>query len=57
VVRWLEPGAVEAATLPDAIRAMLTGEAPRAYVCTGTACAEPVSDPDGLRETLRTFQG
>ncbi len=43
--------------LPDAVRAMLTGDAPRAYVCVGTRCAAPVSEPDALRELMASFEG
>jgi uncharacterized protein YyaL (SSP411 family) len=41
--------------LPDHVRAMVTGDTPRAYVCAGTACAEPVSGAQELAETLATF--
>jgi uncharacterized protein YyaL (SSP411 family) len=57
VVRHFRPGAVEPERVPDAIRAMITGDAPRAYVCAGTACAAPVSTPRELAETLATFAG
>ncbi len=57
VVRRFEPGAVPAAELPPALSAMVTGEAPRAYVCAGATCAAPVAEPDALAELLRTFRG
>ncbi len=42
--------------LPPAVRAMVTASTePRAYVCAGTACAAPTSDPEALKETLTTF--
>ncbi len=42
--------------LPPVVRAMAASTAePRAYVCAGTACAPPTSDPHTLRETLHTF--
>jgi len=42
--------------LPPPVRAMLTAASePRAYVCAGTACAPPTSDPQTLRQTLETF--
>ncbi|MBI2246626.1 MAG: thioredoxin domain-containing protein [Armatimonadetes bacterium] len=42
--------------IPDAVRAMLTqSPEPAAYVCAGTACALPTSDPQQLAETIRTF--
>lgn len=42
--------------IPDAVRAMFTqSPEPAAYVCAGTACALPTSDPQQLAETIRTF--
>ncbi len=42
--------------LPPPVRAMVAAASePRAYVCAGTACAPPTSDPQTLRETLLTF--
>ena len=42
--------------IPDAVRAMVTpGDEPKAYVCAGTACALPTSDPTRLAETIQTF--
>lgn len=43
------------ATLPAPLRAMIDGAAPRAYVCTGAACAAPVDGADQLADVLRTF--
>lgn len=42
--------------IPDVVRAMIsqTGEA-KAYVCAGTACALPTSDPRQLEKTILTF--
>ena len=57
VVLRLEPGAVEGASLPEALSAMVTGDAPRAYVCAGRTCAAPVSDPAAVAELLRGFRG
>ena len=54
VLRWLRPGA-SADSLPEELRAMLDGTAPRAYVCAGTQCAQPVATPGELDEVLRTF--
>ncbi len=54
VLRWLRPGDT-AEGLPEAVRAMVDGQAPRAYVCAGTQCAAPVSTAAELAETLRTF--
>jgi len=57
VVRRFAPGAVQAEALPPALAAMVSGEAPRAYVCAGQTCAAPVSDAGELEELLRTFRG
>lgn len=42
--------------LPDALRGMLDGASPRAYVCCGNACAPPAGTPEELADTIRTFQ-
>ncbi len=66
VVRRLPPHSadVEAAAdaadaaltaLPEALRAMVTRDSPRAYVCAGRSCAAPVADADALRRLLETF--
>ncbi len=47
----------EPTALPPELRAMLSGDAPRAYVCVGRTCAAPVSDPAALDALLRTFRG
>ncbi len=57
VVRRFAPGAVDAAMLPDELRAMVTGDAPRAYLCAGRTCAAPVEDPEALDDLLREFGG
>ncbi|MBW3553694.1 MAG: thioredoxin domain-containing protein [Gemmatimonadetes bacterium] len=57
VVRCFQPGAVDADRLPEAVREMLSGEAPRAYVCAGRTCAAPVSRPAELIALLRDFRG
>ena len=47
VVRRLVPGAVEPATLPDALRGMLgTGPAPRAFACVGAVCHPPATSDE-----------
>jgi uncharacterized protein YyaL (SSP411 family) len=51
VVTLLEPGASPHG-LPAPVRAMLDGQAPRAYVCVGATCRAPVSDADALLELL-----
>ncbi|NIS65499.1 MAG: DUF255 domain-containing protein [Gemmatimonadales bacterium] len=54
VVKWLTPDA-PTDTLAQPVKAMLDGNAPRAYVCAGAQCAAPVASPEELAETLRTF--
>jgi uncharacterized protein len=54
VITRLVPGA-DAARLPPPLRAMLDGQAPRAYVCAGAACAAPTTDAAELGATLATF--
>ncbi|MDR7587178.1 MAG: thioredoxin domain-containing protein [Armatimonadota bacterium] len=42
--------------LPPVVQAMATAaRQPTAYVCAGTACAPPVTDPQVLADTLATF--
>ena len=41
--------------LPEHLRAMVDGRAPRAYVCAGTQCAPPVETAMDLAHTLTTF--
>ncbi|MGD2136069.1 MAG: thioredoxin domain-containing protein [Gemmatimonadales bacterium] len=54
VLHRLAPNA-DPSGLPGALRAMLDGAAPRAYVCAGTQCAPPAETADGLADTLQTF--
>jgi uncharacterized protein len=54
VITRLDPGA-RGASLPAPLRGMLDRSAPRAYVCTGTACAAPTDDPLGLAAAIATF--
>lgn len=50
------PDGVRAGGLPAPVGSAASdrGE-PRAYACTGTACAAPAGDQDALRETIRAF--
>jgi hypothetical protein len=57
VVRWFAEAGADADSLPPALRAIVTSEAPRAYVCAGRTCAAPVSSAKPLRELLRSFHG
>jgi uncharacterized protein YyaL (SSP411 family) len=57
VVRRFIAGNVVTEQLPPELRAMVTSEAPRAYVCAGRTCAAPVNDDDALRQLLREFKG
>lgn len=57
VVRYFSPGAVEPATLPRELRAMIGADAPHAYLCAGTVCAAPVADADALRRLVRGPRG
>jgi uncharacterized protein YyaL (SSP411 family) len=56
VVRHFAPDAISGEVLPPPLRAMVTGEAPRAYLCAGASCAAPVSRAEELTELMRTFQ-
>lgn len=47
----------EVAGLPAELKAMLTLDSPRAYVCVGASCAAPVATVDELRELLDHFRG
>ncbi|MGH7483734.1 MAG: hypothetical protein ACRELV_16420, partial [Longimicrobiales bacterium] len=53
VVRRFVAGDVDEAALPEAVRAMLGVDAPRAYVCVGAVCEAPVASPDELDAILR----
>jgi len=57
VVRRIAPGRVGAETLPQELAAMVTGAAPRAYLCAGRSCAPPVDRAEALAELMRSFRG
>lgn len=57
VLRRLEPGAPAPDHLPEELHSMLSGDAPRAYLCAGSRCAAPVSNPTALRRLLIDFDG
>jgi uncharacterized protein len=57
VIRRFEPAGLDPDRLPPELRAMVTADAPRAYVCAGRTCAAPVADPEALRTLLREFRG
>jgi uncharacterized protein len=58
VLQRLDPARVQAPdTLPPELAAMVTGEAPRGYVCSGRTCAAPAADAIELTERLHQFRG
>lgn len=57
VIRRYAPGTADTSALPPELAAMVTADAPRAYVCAGNTCAAPTREPAGLRETLLTLRG
>jgi uncharacterized protein len=56
VVRAFDADDVDPDALPVELRAMVTGAAPRAYVCAGRTCAAPVAAADALRDLLLRFR-
>ncbi len=57
ILRRFVAGNVVTDDLPPELRAMVSSDAPRAYVCAGRSCAAPVSDDDALRRLLVEFRG
>jgi uncharacterized protein YyaL (SSP411 family) len=55
VVTLLTPEATAPPTVPAAVRAMLDGASPRAYVCVGPECRPPVTSADDLLEALHSL--
>jgi len=57
VIRRIRAGALDPDSLVPELRAMVTGDVPRAYVCAGRTCAAPVSEPGALTQVLHTLRG
>ena len=57
ILRRFVAGSVVTEELPPELRAMVSSDAPRAYVCAGHSCAAPVSDDKSLARLLREFRG
>ena len=57
VVRWMDVAALDPATLPPELAAMVSAAVPRAYVCAGRTCAAPVDNATALTDVLRTLRG
>lgn len=58
MVLTLDPASQERDWVPAPVAAVLaaaTGGMPQAYVCTGSVCALPVSDPDRVRALVEGF--
>ncbi len=49
--------AVRTDELPPELQAMVTSDAPRAYLCAGRTCAAPVSEPAALQQLMQEFRG
>jgi uncharacterized protein YyaL (SSP411 family) len=56
VVQLLVPAATDRASLPPALRGMVTGRAPRGYACTGPSCRQPANDPASWHEALESLR-
>lgn len=55
VIRLLGPGDAADSALPEAMRAMMKTDRPRAYACSGRTCAPPVESAAQLVDLLRSF--
>ncbi len=59
VVVRVDPARAKSGAMPMAAQAMYAAaashDAPLAFVCAGTACARPVSDPNALAHLIATF--
>ena len=57
VIQRLDPGNLDAAGLPAALRGMISaGQAPRGYACTGTTCSQPATDVESWQATLESLR-
>jgi uncharacterized protein YyaL (SSP411 family) len=56
VVQRLAPEAAEKHALPPALRAMITGRAPRGYACTGQSCSPPAEELSAWAATLESLR-
>jgi uncharacterized protein YyaL (SSP411 family) len=54
-VRWLHNADEVSDALPPELKAMITGDSPRAYLCAGHVCAAPVQNAEDLTLLLRKF--
>jgi uncharacterized protein YyaL (SSP411 family) len=54
-VRWLHNADEASDALPRELKAMITGDSPRAYLCAGHVCAAPVQSAEDLTLLMRTF--
>jgi uncharacterized protein YyaL (SSP411 family) len=52
IVRWLPAGTSPGQDLPPELQAMITADAPRAYVCMGHTCLAPCTTAAELVQTL-----
>ncbi|MGH7779300.1 MAG: thioredoxin domain-containing protein [Candidatus Binataceae bacterium] len=59
IVVRVDPAHAKSGAMPTAAQAMYAAagrhDAPLAFVCAGTACARPVSDPHALAQVIATF--
>lgn len=59
IVIRVDPARAKSGAMPAAAQAMYTAassqDSPLAFVCAGTACARPVSDPHALAHLIATF--
>jgi uncharacterized protein YyaL (SSP411 family) len=56
IVQLVASNETEERRLPAPLRAMLTGETPRAYLCTGTSCAAPAADLSAWQACIESLR-